>query len=202
MPRSVEYKTSEGLVQVISCLLPKPHSSLPFATIPAMSSPGMPVELIVAIIISSTALVGLVIISIFICSQQASRNRQAYRSQRASSLRRASENAQRYASATQGHSDSSSPPHSFQQSQYWPLSNARPPPRTQQSEHVDNTGWLEQQIVPNGQQDCGRFESNQRDERWAPRITSPAESHYLGRRVELPTVPSWQQQDRELHFGH
>jgi hypothetical protein len=160
----------------------------------------MSVELIVAIAISTTALVGLAIISIFICSQQVSRSRQAHRSQRASSLPdKASENAQHYIPATQDHS---SAPHDFQQpSQYWPFSNAGSPPRT----HQNNTGWLEHQVIPSrGQQSCRRFESSQHDE---PSIGSPAESHYLNRRAEvrnMPTrvLPPWQQRTEELHFGH
>lgn len=155
----------------------------------------MSVESIVAIAVGSTALVGLAIISIFICGQQVSRSRQAHRNQRASSLHdKASENAQRNTSTTQ---DYSSPPHDSQQpSQYWPFSNAGPPPRTHQTE----TGWLELQGVPTrGQQSCRRFESSQHDE---PRIVSPAERHYLNRRVEPPTMPtrvlpSWQQ--RQSH---
>lgn len=144
----------------------------------------MSVELIVAIAISGTALVGLAIVSVFICSQRVSRSRQAYRNQRASSLHdKVSENAQRYASATQDHSEYSSPPRDFQQpSQHWPLSNAGSPPRTHQSD----TGRLQLQEVPSrGQQSCRRFEGSQHE---APGIVSPAESHVHGRAAASSTV--------------
>jgi hypothetical protein len=138
----------------------------------------------------------------FICSQRVSRSRQVHRSQRVSSLQdKASENAQRYNSAAQTHTDYSPPPHDFQQpSQYWPFSNAGSTPRTYQSD----TGWLENQVVPGReQQSCRRVESSQHDE---PRIVSPAESH-SSRRLELPSIPtrvlpSWQQRTEELHFWH
>ena len=177
-----------------------------------MASPVMPVEMIVALAMSSVALVGLLSMAVFIYSQHVSRSREAHRSQRATSHAN-TENTPRYISPW----DHGFSPLAFQQlpqqpsqqtlqqpPQHWPLSTG--PPRAHQSEHV-NTGWPERRTPSRGQPSHRGLGSSQCDSTPPQRVALPSEGSYLGRRAELPPMPThapplWQQQNKELHLGN
>ena len=119
-----------------------------------MAGPDLSVQVVIAIAISGTALVGVMMISIYLCSQAFGKSREAYRIQRASSIQnKAPETSQRRTTLTQDERVIP-PPHRLQHSPpRWPFPNDGPSIRAWHNERVENPGSSEQQLVPDhGQQ--------------------------------------------------
>lgn len=115
-----------------------------------MTNHDLSVQVVIATAIGGTALVGIMIVSIYLCSQAFGKSREAYRIQRASSLHnKAPEISQRRTTPTQDDFVILTPPHRLQHSPpHWPFPNDGPSIRAWYDERVENSGMSEQQPLP------------------------------------------------------